>query len=117
MLCKKSGMPEQKYMPHSSKNCCGKISDQQSVKDGLGGDLGNRTDVIKNCKKYEHKWKRELKSLKTQNKIIFNMFNKSGWRREIKKIKGKASKKLIYSNSSISSSDSYSDYSLYSDSN
>ena len=32
-------------------------------------------------------------------------------------IKGKASKKLIYSNSSISNSDSYSDYYLYSDSN
>ena len=109
-------MPEQKYMPHSSKNCCGKISDQQSVKDGLGGDLGNRTDVIKNCKKYEHKWKRELKSLKKQNKMLFSIANRSGLCREIKNIKSRYSTKRSYSSSNSSRSDSNSNYSLSSDS-
>ena len=36
VLCKKAGMPEQKHMSHSSENCFGKRSNQQSIKNGLG---------------------------------------------------------------------------------
>ena len=30
-LCKKAGMPERKYMSHSSENCFGKCSDHNSI--------------------------------------------------------------------------------------
>ena len=87
MLCKKTVIPKKKYKSYSSKNCFGKISDQELVKDGLVGSLGNRADAVKYYHKTEKKWKQELKSLKNQKKIIFIMANKSVSRREIKKIK------------------------------
>ena len=81
--------------------------------------MGNGSDAINNYQKNEKKWKRDLKALKNQRKIIFSMDKKSGLRREhkkIKKIKEKSSKKCSYSSSNSSSSDSDSGSSLFSDS-
>ena len=107
-------------MSHSYEKCFGKRSEQQSIKEGLGEDLGNRADTIKNYKKYQHKWKKELKVPKNQNKMLFRISKKSLPRckeKKIKEIKVKVSNKLGYSisNSSRSDSDSYSSISSDSD--
>ena len=78
----------------------------------MGGSLGNRADSVKYYKKSEHTWKKELKALKNQNKMLFIIAKKSGSRRElknIKKIKAKAYKKCRCSSRNSSRSDSYSD--------
>ena len=67
-------------MSHSSDNSFGKRSGQKSIKEVLGGALGNRADVVKHDKKSEHKWKKELKALKKQNKILYSISKKSGSR-------------------------------------
>ena len=46
---------------------------QQYIKDRLGGDLGDRANSLKQYKTYEHKWKKELKSLKNKNKILYSI--------------------------------------------
>ena len=103
-------MPEKKCILHSSENCFGKLSDQHSIKECLVGYLGNRADSVNNYKKSEHKWNKDLKVLKNQNKMLYRISKKSGSRRELKKIKNiksKAYKKCSYSisKSSISGSD------------
>ena len=119
LICKKSGMHEQNYMSYSSDNCFGKIYNQNTIKEGLLEALVNKADSVKHYKKFEHKWKRELKSLKNQNKIIFIIVNNSVSRRELNKIKNiraKASKKGSYYISNISISDLDSESSLSRDS-
>ena len=39
-------------------------SNQHSVRGGMLGALGNRYDAVKQLKKFKHKWKKELKTLK-----------------------------------------------------
>ena len=68
--------------------------------------MGSRDDNVKQHKKSENKWKKGLKYLKKQNKMLYSIAKKSSSRREIKKIWGKASKKGCHY-----SSDSSSDYS------
>ena len=63
-------MPDCKWKFCSSDNCFGKRSGQASIKDGLGGGLGNRDDAVKHYQKTEKKWKRELKSLKKKKYAI-----------------------------------------------
>ena len=46
-LFKKEVIHKQKYISHSFENCFVKCSDQQSPKEVLGGDLGNRYDAVK----------------------------------------------------------------------
>ena len=120
VLSKKAGMPERKYMLHSSEKCFGKRSNQQSIKEGLGGALGNRADAVKQYKKSEHKWKKYLKLLKKQNKMVYSIAKKSGSRLELKKINNintKVSMKSSYYSSDSSRIDLDSDSSLssYSD--
>ena len=108
-------MPERKYMSYIFVNCFDKRSYQQSFKAELGGALDNRAYAIKNYKKYEHKWKKELKPLKKQNKMIFSVSKKSGSSRKlnnINKISAKASNKCSYPSSKISIGDSDLDSSL-----
>ena len=57
------------------------------IKDGMGGPMVIRTNYVQQYKKSENKWKKELKALKKQNKIMYSISNKYGSRREIKKIK------------------------------
>ena len=74
---------------------------------------------MKQYKKYKHKCKKELKALKKQNKILYNIFKKSGSLRElknIKMIKAKASKKRSDSGSDSSRDESDSNSSLSSNS-
>ena len=87
-------------MLHSSEILFGEFSNQQTIKEGLGGALDNRFDSVKHYKKSEHKYKKYLNALKKQNKILYSISKKSGSHRElrkIKKIKAKASKKRNYS--------------------
>ena len=108
VLCKKTGMPERKYKLYSSENCFGCRSDHESIKEGLVGILINRNKAVKQYQKSENKWKREMKPLKKQNKMLFSKTRCSGSRREpkkINKIRAKESKKHKSSSSSSSSSD------------
>ena len=112
-------MPERKYMSHISESCFVKSPDQHSIKEVLGGSLCNRADAVKHYKKYEHKWRKELKALKKQNEMLYRISNNSGSRhklKRIKNIKAKACRKRSYYRSNSSSSDSDFDSSLYSDS-
>ena len=116
MLYKKVGIPERKYKSHSSENYFGKGSKHKSNRNILGGSLGNRNEAVKKFQKYAKKWRRELKSLKKQNKIIFRMTKRSGSHHELKKIKNIRSKAPMNNESSNnSSSSSDSDYSLSSE--
>ena len=63
-------------------------------------------NAVKQYKKSENKWKKELKDLKKQNKMLYSIANKSCLRREIKKIREKAYKKSSDSSSDDSDSDS-----------
>ena len=57
------------------------------IKDGMGGPMGSKTDDVKQYKKYENKWKKELKYLKKQKIMLYSIAKKSGSCREIQKIK------------------------------
>ena len=77
--------------------------------------MGSRTDTVKQYKKSENKWKKDLEGFKKQNKMLYSIAKKSGSRREIKmikKIRAKASNK----GSDSSSDDLGSNYSLARDS-
>ena len=74
----------------------------RTIKDGVGISLVSRADTLKQYKKSENKWKKELKYLKNKNKMLYIISKKSGSHREIKKIKkirAKDSKKGCHSNS------------------
>ena len=63
---------------------------------GLGGPIESRVGDLREYKKSGNKCKKELKTLKNQNKILYSISKKSGSHRELKninKIKDKASKK------------------------
>ena len=103
-------------MPNIFENCFGKNSDQQSIKDVLGGELGHRDNVVKQYKTSKQKRKKELKDIRKQNKMFYSISKKSGSRRElknIKKIKDKASKNHSYSIRDSSINKPYSGSSLY----
>ena len=109
MLFKKAGIPEQKYMPYIDEDCFGKCSNQKTIKDGLGGNMGSRDETVKQYKKYKSKWNKEVKALKNQKRMLFSISNKSGSCRElnnIKNIRAKYSKKRCNSSSDNSDSDS-----------
>ena len=66
-------MPEQKYMSHSSEECFGKC-----IRNRLVGPMGSRAEDVKQYKKSENKWKKDLKGLKKYNKILHSITNKTG---------------------------------------
>ena len=74
--------------------------------------MTSRAESTKQCKKSENKWKKELKALKKQNNMLFSIANKSGSRRDIKKIRDKSSKRRRNNNSDYYSDKSKFDYSL-----
>ena len=80
-------MNEQKWKSHSFENYFGKRSDHKSVTDGLGVPLGNRANSVNHYQKTEDNWKKDMKALKKQNKMLLIMAKKYGLRREIKKVK------------------------------
>ena len=97
-------MPERKYMSHSAKDYTG-VRTKRSIKDGMGRPVVSRADNVKQYKNSENKWKKELKALKNQSKMLYSIAKKFGSRRDIKKTK------KIREKSSKKSSDSSSDYS------
>ena len=90
-------MYELKWKYHRSENFFGDRSKQTSVKEELGGPIGNRTDAVSHYHKTEKKWKRNVKSLRKINRMLFSMANKSGSRHYIKNIKAKSSNEHSYS--------------------
>ena len=85
VLFNKSGIPERKYMSHNTEDCTG-VRTKCSIKYGMGGPIGSRNNAVQQHKKYEKKWKKDLKALKKQNKILYSITKKSGSRHEIQKI-------------------------------
>ena len=85
-MCKKYGTPERKYKLHSSENFFRHRSNHESIKEGLGGSLGDRDAAVKQSQKSKKKWKRELKSLRKQNKIIYSTEKHSTSHHELKNI-------------------------------
>ena len=65
-------------MPHSSEDYFGKSSNQNFIKDGLGGPLGSNSGAVKQYKNSKYKWKKELKALMKQNKILYSISKNSG---------------------------------------
>ena len=84
ILCKKAGMSEWNYMSHSSEDFFGKRSDNISINYELGRYQWSRSNAVKQCKKSENKWKKELKDLNKKNKLIYSIAKKSGLRCELK---------------------------------
>ena len=46
--------------------------------------MGNRAEAVKQYKKSENHWEKELKDLKKQNRILYSIAKKSSSRRELK---------------------------------
>ena len=86
VLFKKALMPERKYMSHSAEDFTD-VRTNQFIKYGMLGPVRIRYDAVKQHNKSEKKWKKEIKALKEQNKMIYSISKKSGSRREIKKIR------------------------------
>ena len=55
LVFKKAGMPDKKYMLHSTDNCFGNHTNQKRIKDGLGGPIGSTVESVKQYKKSEKK--------------------------------------------------------------
>ena len=101
VLCNKAGMIERKYMLHSSKDFTGMCTNR-TIKDGIIVYLGGGTDTVKQYRNSENKWKKDLKALKNQNKMIHSIAKKSGSRCEIKKINNISAKASNKGNKSFS---------------
>ena len=84
ILCKKAGMTERRYMSHSIKDCTG-MRTKRNIKDRMGGPSGSRNHAVQQHKKTKKKWKKELKALKKQNKMLYRIAKKSGSRCELHK--------------------------------
>ena len=80
ILCKKAGMTEQRYVLHNVEDCT-VICTNRTIMDGMRGSMGSRADIVKQYKKTKNEWKKELKYLKKQNKMLNSTAKKSGSRR------------------------------------
>ena len=106
-------------MSHSAEGCFGKRTNQNTIKDGLGGPMGSSSEDVKQYKNSDSKCKKDLNALKNHNKILFSITKNFGSRRELKntkKIRAKASKQRCNSSIDSSSDESDSNYSLSRDS-
>ena len=74
----------------------------------MGGPISSRNHNVQQHKKSEKKWKKELKALKDQNKMLYSIAKNSGSRCEIQKIQKirKEASKDTYSSSEDWDSDS-----------
>ena len=61
------------------------MCDNFTIKDGMGGYVGSRTDTVNQYKKSENKWKKDLKALNNQKNMLYSIAKKSGSRHGIKK--------------------------------
>ena len=103
-------------MSHSSEDCFVKRSDHKSTEERMGGPLGSRSDAVEYYKKSKNKWKKYMKDLRKQNKILYSIANKSVSRHELKninKIRAKSSKKHYDYSSDCYRKKSYSDSYLF----
>ena len=53
-------------MSYSAEDCFGKCSNQNTIKDGLGGHMGIRSEAVKQYKNYEKMEKRSEGSQKAE---------------------------------------------------
>ena len=70
-MCKKYGINEYKHILHLYETCFGKRLNQASLREGLICNMGNSDKYFNKLYKYEKKWKKELKDLKKQSKILY----------------------------------------------
>ena len=64
VLCNKSVIPECKYILHSADACFLIRPVQDSLKEYIGGGLGNRVKYVKMLQKFDKKWKKDMKAPK-----------------------------------------------------
>ena len=55
----------------------------RTIKDGMGGYVTIRDNTVKQYNKSENKWKKELKALKNQKKMLYSIVNNYRSRIEI----------------------------------
>ena len=104
VIFKKSVMPEHNYMSHSAEYCTGART-KRPIKYFMVITIGMRNIAVQQYKKSEKRQKKDLKSLKKKNQMLYSITKKSVLGREINKIKNiraKSSKKT-----SVSSSDDW----------
>ena len=71
-------------MFHRSEDCFGKRSDQKSMKYGLRGALGSRSDDVKQYKEFKYKWKKEMNAIREKHKMLCRISKKSRSHCELK---------------------------------
>ena len=98
-------------MSHSFEYCLGMCTNP-AIKNVRRVYVGSRDDTVKQYKKSEKKWNKELKALKKQNKMLYSIAKKSVQCRESKNISSKDSKKVCHSSRNFSGNDLDSDYFL-----
>ena len=57
VIYKKEGMPERKYLLHKSEDCTG-MRTKCSIKYGMVGPMGSRTNDVQQYKKYKNNVRR-----------------------------------------------------------
>ena len=80
-------------MLHITEDCTG-MRTNMTIKDGMGGSVRSKADTVKQYKKSEKKWKKNLKALNKKNNILYSLAKKSGLRREIKISRGSSKNHL-----------------------
>ena len=64
-------------MYHRVEKCFGFKQQEDSTKKNVGGSIGKREGAVKPFQKSKNKFKKEMKYLKKQNKIIYSITKKS----------------------------------------
>ena len=70
-MCKKAVIPERKYKLHRPENCFRHGSNQESIKEGIGGNFYNKDKAVKYFHNSKNKWKGKLEDTNKQNKMIY----------------------------------------------
>ena len=78
-------MPERKYMSNSAEDCTF-VHNNKNIKDRMGVSVGSRDDNVKQYKKYEKKWKKDLKALKKQTKMLYIIAKNQEYQEDLGKI-------------------------------
>ena len=63
VLCKKAVIPKRKHLSYNAKDCTG-VRTKRTIKYGMGGPMGSRTNSVQQYRNSEENWKEELKAPK-----------------------------------------------------
>ena len=86
VLCKRDEIPDRKFMCHSSEQCFGFFNKKDNIQNNIRGSLGKQDGDVKKFYKAKKNWKRQLRSLENQNKVLYSMINNLGSRKELHNI-------------------------------